>query len=317
MVPQIMISKEISIMTYNVENFFDSMDDPQKDDKAFLPLSKKDSKHSSECKKIKVDKWRNECLYLDWTKDRVLAKASNISKMVLSYNQNGPDILALQEVENLNALMEIKKKLQPYGYKFHYLIEGSDYRGIDNAIISKIPIINATSHLIEFPENYLGRDTRPILEVELKYLDSSLMVYNVHFPAPYLDSELRRTAFETLELLVEAHNYPVIALGDFNVTNEENKELNIFRNLQKNWHIAHLSCESCNGTYYYAPENNWSFLDAIMVFKGRGINLEPRSIAVLINELNADENSRPKSFNEKTLEGISDHFPLVVKIQTM
>ena len=34
-------SETISVMTFNVQNLFDTNDDPYKDDKAYLPLDKK------------------------------------------------------------------------------------------------------------------------------------------------------------------------------------------------------------------------------------------------------------------------------------
>ena len=40
----------ISVMTYNLENFFDTYDDPNKDDKAYLPLSvKQNPDHINAC----------------------------------------------------------------------------------------------------------------------------------------------------------------------------------------------------------------------------------------------------------------------------
>ena len=54
-------ASSFSIMTYNVENLFDTLDDEGKDDKAYLPLAQKQSEeHVKACNKVKVKKWRNE-----------------------------------------------------------------------------------------------------------------------------------------------------------------------------------------------------------------------------------------------------------------
>ncbi len=37
----------VTIMTFNVENLFDTIDDPGKDDKAFLPIATKKSRNTS------------------------------------------------------------------------------------------------------------------------------------------------------------------------------------------------------------------------------------------------------------------------------
>ena len=63
------VVSSLSIMTYNVENLFDTLDDEGKDDKAYLPLAQKQSKdHIESCNKVKVQKWRNECLFFETKK---------------------------------------------------------------------------------------------------------------------------------------------------------------------------------------------------------------------------------------------------------
>ena len=43
----------ITVMSYNVENLFDSLDDPGKDDKAYLPYSLKQNKdHIEACNRV-------------------------------------------------------------------------------------------------------------------------------------------------------------------------------------------------------------------------------------------------------------------------
>ena len=92
---------EFSAMTLNVDNLFDTLDDKNKDDKAYLPIeSKQTEKHKKSCNKIRVKSWKNECLYLDWDEKAKDAKLNNLLATIVSYDNNGPDILALQEVEN-------------------------------------------------------------------------------------------------------------------------------------------------------------------------------------------------------------------------
>ncbi|NND47126.1 MAG: hypothetical protein HKN55_05635, partial [Woeseiaceae bacterium] len=60
----------VTVMTFNVENLFDNIDDPAKDDKAYLPLAaKQTAAHREACNEIEVDRWRDECLHLDWNDD--------------------------------------------------------------------------------------------------------------------------------------------------------------------------------------------------------------------------------------------------------
>ena len=62
-----LISDEFSVMTLNVDNLFDTKDDKNKDDKAYLPIELKQSEaHKKSCNRIRVNSWKNECLYLGY-----------------------------------------------------------------------------------------------------------------------------------------------------------------------------------------------------------------------------------------------------------
>ena len=310
-------AKEISLMTYNVENLFDNKDDIGKDDKAFLPLSfKKNSYHKGHCKSIEVKKWRNECLYLDWSEEAKEKKIFNITKVISSFEGSGPDIIAFQEIENIDVLKHLFNSLKPLGYLDFVLLEGKDYRGIDSAIVSKFPIKRSKLHYIKFSAGFPTRDTRPILEAQIDLSGKVFRVYSVHFPAPFLDVEMRKNAFTDLEKLLNSHEDPAVAMGDFNVTSEEEANLEIFKDQSIIWTISHFEgCAECKGTYYYEPKDDWSFLDAILISKGRGISFDINSIDVLINQSNTFENSfKPMGFNAVSMEGVSDHFPVVARV---
>jgi len=310
-------TEELSLMSYNVENLFDTEDDFLKDDKAFLPVTKKKHVyHIGACNKIEVKKWRDECLYLDWSEEAKTKKILNIAKVISSLNSDGADIIAFQEIENINVLKDLFNQLEPLGYIDFVLLEGRDYRGIDSAIISKFPIKRSKLHFIKFSPGFPIKDTRPILEAQIDLLGKTLRVYSVHFPAPFLNSVMRKDAFIHLENLVNSHDDPAVAMGDFNVTSEEETELGTFKDQSKTWYVSHYQgCANCKGTYYYQPKDDWSFLDAILVSKGRGVNFNTSSIDVLINDTNAYKDSfKPKGFDAVSMEGVSDHFPVIAKV---
>ena len=78
--------------------------------------------------------------YLDWSEEAKTKKILNIAKVISSLNSDGADIIAFQEIENINVLKDLFNQLEPLGYIDFVLLEGRDYRGIDSAIISKFPI---------------------------------------------------------------------------------------------------------------------------------------------------------------------------------
>ena len=82
------------------------------------------------------------------------------------------------------------------------------------------------------------------------------------------------------------------------------------------WEIAHfIGCIDCKGTYYYAPDNNWSFLDTILASKNRNISLIPETIQLLKTPINIDDDNKPLRFSTKNFKGVSDHIPLLAKVR--
>ena len=308
-------NNSLSVMTYNLENFFDTYDDPGKDDKAYLPLSaKQDQSHIDSCNKIRVSKWKNECLYLDWNEKNKNKKLNNIVATIKSLNES-PDVIAFQEIENINALKDIFNKLKDEGYIDYVLIEGNDYRGIDNAYLSKYKIKKTKQHKIIFSPEFSTKDTRPILEAVIDVNGKPIHFYNVHFPAPYNPIGMRRDAFNTLKKITSTHTNAVVALGDFNVTSFEAKKNKTFTSLDKDWDISHIAgCSNCPGSHYYRRDDNWSFLDVIIVKENRGITFKNKSINVLKTNINTNKEGKPLSFNVNNGIGVSDHLPVVATI---
>ena len=309
---------EFSVMTLNAQNLFDIKDDPKKDDKAYLPIELKQSeRHINSCQNIRVKSWKNECLYLDWDEDTKNAKLKNLANEIIKYDEVGPDILALQEVENLNILTQLFKLIQPYGYKDLTLIEGKDYRGIDTALITKFKILDPKLHYISFTGNNENKDTRPILEATININGKKIRIYNVHFPAGYHDVSMRIDSLNVLRNLLKSHQFPTIALGDFNINIKEDNKSDIYQSQEDYWSVAHIiGCKECNGSYYYGYENNWSFLDTIFLSKDRGINYVPKSIDIHATPINSyTDTGKPIRFNPTTKTGVSDHLPVVAKVQ--
>ena len=311
-------AESISVMTINAQNLFDTIDDPGKDDKAYLPIEMKESdEHKSSCNKIRVNRWKNECLFQDWNYEAKAAKLNNLLELIVAYDSDGADIIGLQEVENINILNQLFDLLEPYGYIDFILLEGSDNRGIDTAFISKYKISNPKLHYVEFSAEYETIDTRPILEVDISINNKLLKFYNSHFPSNYHPVQMRIQSFDKLKELVSSHSMPAVALGDFNLTNKDDKKFEVFKGQEDFWYVAHREgCEACLGTYYYNRGKSWDFLDTIMATRDRGIHFDKDSIEVFINELNSYKNTgKPHWFNPETKLGVTDHFPMVAKIK--
>ena len=315
--------ESLTIMTFNVENLFDTTHDQGKNDETYLPKRQKQSKqHINKCNKINVNRWRDQCLYWDWSEAVVEQKLTVIGDAIKQVGDGeGPDIIAFQEVENERILERLRaEQLKGLGYQPSVLLEGRDIRGIDVAFLSKFPVTAPKLHEIKFPASQRARvgDTRPILEATFQLPDGSLLTgFAVHFPAPFHPTEMRERAYTTLNKLLRRlpNERAVFAAGDFNTTRAEDRDKRMLnRWVRTDWQVAHDLCEGCRGTSYYPPRDDWSFLDMVIWRQAAGWTMTGSYLA---NKTAAQITSAgtPKRFELPEATGLSDHWPLVMVIE--
>jgi hypothetical protein len=185
-------------------------------------------------------------------------------------------------------------------------------------------------HSITFegvPESRVA-DTRGILQAEFRLPDDSLLSgFAVHFPAPFHPTEMREAAYRELNRLLAAlpGDRPAFAAGDFNTTSSENAQKDLLgRFVRPDWIVAHeLGCGDCRGTQYYAPDDSWSFLDMILWSpsrdRGADATWEIRAGSVHVaneNPAQVTADNTPNRFDSSDGSGVSDHWPLVVTIES-
>jgi hypothetical protein len=318
----------VTVMAFNVQNVFDNVDAPGKDDKAYLPIGDKQNEaHIAECNAIPVESWRDECLNLDWSDEALDHKLSVVAEAILQVNDGrGPDIIALQEVENLAILERLRTDyLAAAEYLPAVLIEGTDVRGIDVAFLSRLPVTSSTLHALKLPEEFAGRegDTRGLLEATFKLPDGSLLTgFSVHLPAPFHPTEMRVIAYEHLNRVLadvpDSHN--VFAAGDFNTTSTENDEHSMLdRFVRPHWDVVSNDlCEGCPGTQYYSRDDNWSFLDMVVFSPSQeDSNAWQVSSVELANKMPAQvtADGTPQRYRSAGRTGVSDHWPVLMTLE--
>ncbi len=327
-------SHTVTIMTFNVENLFDNKDDPGKDDKTFFALADKQTdEHKKACAEVPVERWRDQCLYWDWD-DRIIEhKLSVVAKAILQVNSGrGADIIALQEVENISIVERLRTEyLGDAGYLPVVLIEGHDLRGIDVAFLTKLELDGEPElHRPQFPgvEERRVVDTRGVLQADFLLPDGSILTgFAVHFPAPFHPTGMRDAAYKHLNQLRSAlpADRPSFAAGDFNTTTEEDREKKLLeRHVRPAWTVAHeLGCGDCRGTHYYEPRDDWSFLDMILwspgMLGGAQATWNIRNKSVHVANRTPDqvlEDGTPAQFQLPEGTGVSDHWPMVMTIQS-
>lgn len=147
------------------------------------------------------------------------------------------DVLALQEVENLDALRRFNRDVLDQPYTYELLVEGNDPRFIDVAVLSRLPIANVTSHRFEVHPSdptipVFGRDllelqvfnqtrARKLLTLFVTHLKSKFVPFYDPDPAAtaLANDQLRTRQAETIARIVTSRTRPdarFLVLGDLN-----------------------------------------------------------------------------------------------------
>jgi endonuclease/exonuclease/phosphatase family metal-dependent hydrolase len=189
----------LTIATFNVENFCDAYDDPYKNDESADPKS------------------RHEMALLAQTIKDIDA-----------------DVLALQEVENRGILEEFNRLfLSELGYREVVLLEGNYVRGVDVALLTRLPVGPVTTYRhIDFPDanGHTMRFRRDLLRVRIEPPDCRpLDVFVVHLKsksgsengANHIRLGEARAARKIVDaLLADEPDARFVVCGDFNDTLE-------------------------------------------------------------------------------------------------
>jgi endonuclease/exonuclease/phosphatase family metal-dependent hydrolase len=327
----------VTVMSWNVENLFDTVHDEGKNDWTYLPLAVKDDKIRQACKETSIkEKYYQQCISKDWNENILQEKLQRLAKVILSQNQGkGADLLFLCEVENIRILERLRQEfLQAAQYQTAILLEGSDERGIDCAFLSRLPLDGSpTLHKVPLTpvtdsSIVLEKTTRDILQADFKLPGGErLTALAVHFPAGFHPTLHRREALARLNEVakeVATKSQIVVAAGDFNINENELELYDVVA--AKDWLISHREgCKSCPGSYFYEAGQTWSFLDAIMVYKG-GLppvqytwTMDPDSIRVVNeNHFQKKVTGHPLRFtidDKGLVSGVSDHFPILMQLK--
>lgn len=241
---------------YNVENLFDTIDDPLKKDNEFTPDSAK-----------------------NWNSERYDQKIEMLAEVIASMGSaSNPAIIGLCEVENIGVLNDLSANAQIKKAKYApILIEGPDQRGIDVALLYSKKLfkpISSNSYRINLGDD--ERPTRDILHVRgaLKGGGPIIHIFVNHWPSRYGGAEKsepkRIAAAKVLAAKTDSIHqlYPneaIICMGDFN-DYPDNRSLTEFLSTGETDVLANLMSglkEAKRGSYNY--RGDWDFLDQIIV----------------------------------------------------
>jgi endonuclease/exonuclease/phosphatase family metal-dependent hydrolase len=305
-------------MQYNAENFFDTKFDQNTEDYTYLPLAVKASLkgHTEACNQM-TGIYREQCLNLDWNEAKFTKKIINIAGVIKAYDStgNGPDILFLEEIENINVVNKlVTKGLDKLGYISQVLIEGDDNRGIDVAIVSKYPVIYSKHHSILV--NGTKLDTRGILEVALNVKGKTVVVFANHWPSQSNPAQHRVASAQLLsDLADKADADLILAAGDFNTLDTDSPyPFNFLKNfINAEQEARNLGVSMNAGTHYFKGE--WTSLDRIFIHKSSNIQANFKTFQIINRPFMMQVDTRtgaliPMRTDAQKGTGYSDHLPV-------
>ena len=342
------IAQPITVVSFNAENLFDTKDDstnPQDD--TYLPLSVKQSLpgHNERCNALNSEGfYRDQCKTLDWSDAVFSTKLQRLADVILAMPAL-PDVIVMPETENREVLQElVSRHLADKHYEVIQLDTSDEpiSRGIDVGILTRLKIIGTpTAHKVDFGSDAeLCGATRDIVKAELELPDGTgLTILGVHFPSGSNPVKCRVRAFKTLSKLsadIPAEQL-VLAAGDFNFNCTETTTPAFQRLLLRgNWYVSPVVRADCTAPgsskfidHLYDNWNTWSFLDLILVRQELSASRPSEknwfadlgsfgTLAVHPEQITVDKDNEgfvePRRFDPKTLRGVSDHWPVGLRL---
>ena len=310
---------------YNLENLFDTIHDPGKNDYEYLPDG--------------TNKW-NAIKY-----EHKLANMSKVlSEMATDMLPVGCAAIGISEVENANALNNLvsQKPLKDKGFQFTH-VEGPDKRGVDCALLYNPRLFTVRDtklvpYIYELPEDVQkDKQTRGFLTVSGEVAGEHVTIIVCHLPSRYATSYYRELGGKQLKVLKDSlqkddPKVKIFIMGDMNDdpfdksiaqslgARREIKDVELFGLYNPFWNTI----KEGTGTLFY--NGAWNLFDQIIMSenlldKKQKRNYEALTFykhAIFRRDYLIQQEGKYKGAPKRTqaggvwLDGYSDHLPVVV-----
>jgi endonuclease/exonuclease/phosphatase family metal-dependent hydrolase len=311
-------------MFYNVENLFDTKNDPEKNDDEFLPEG---SRH--------------------WTNTRFFQKINHISQVVVAAGEGDyPSVIGLSEIENQDVLESLlfHTQLEKLDYQIIHK-ESPDNRGIDVAFLYRKTIFKPLffeAIPVKNPKDEKFK-TRDILYIKGVIGSDTIHFFVNHWPSKSggigATKPLRALAAKTLRLktdsLLKQNNYSnIVIMGDFNDTPSDISVKEVLgaksteETISSNSLYNLASPHAINGKGSNKYQGKWSLIDQIMVsgnlLNGKRLKTSTGSFQIFSPDFlleNDESNLGKKPYRTysgfKYNGGFSDHLPVLLDLKSV
>jgi endonuclease/exonuclease/phosphatase family metal-dependent hydrolase len=307
---------------YNIENLFDTKDDPHINDNGFLPGAR-----------------------IPWTTERYELKLDHLARVIGDLSdEQAVAVFGLCEVENKAVLEDLvaTPSIRPYNYQvIHH--DSPDERGIDNAMLydaAQFQPISVYGIPVTFPDHPKDctRDILYVKGVSKKSKTDTLHIFVNHWPSRSEGQEIsepkRIRAAEiqkraTDSLFAKNPLALIVIMGDLNDEPADKsivKELNALPPTQKPtgnklYNLMEPLYHDGKGTLYY---NDWDLFDQVIISgnfwnKSKGL-IYPGTVGNIYSAdyllfTNKQGISRPnRTAGKEYYGGYSDHLPVYIDL---
>jgi predicted extracellular nuclease len=317
----------LTVAFYNVENLFDTQDDPNVNDNEFLP----DGPYA-------------------WTEANLKIKLNNLARVIDQLgDDDGPEILGLSEVENRGVIEMLIKTdlLKKKGYEIIHQ-DSPDDRGIDCALIYKKKVflpLYFKAYRVPFDENpdLRTRDVLLVKGILDKHIEVSFVVNHWSSRRGGADesSFKRERAARILRAVVDSvqqldPHANIVIMGDLNDEPNNKSVHEVLRAGKDSLEAVYMGLfnpmyalmEAGGGSLKYKGE--WDMFDQIIVASPMTINEKarlhyvPGSASVYHpdwmaqTDTEGDWKDAPRrSYISRNFypDGFSDHFPVYIHLE--
>ncbi len=309
------------IMFYNVENLFDTLDEPDRNDDEFTPEGAR-----------------------YWTDYRLRKKLVSLYKVIAAAGEwSAPEVIGLCEVENRQVLERLRDEtpLKTVPYRIIHR-HSPDRRGIDVALMyrtDRLTILDSAFFTVVFPGD-LSIRTREILYAKGVATDDTLHFFVNHWPSRIggaVSEYNRHDAGKLLRSKVDSifsiqPLAKVILMGDFNdeppdrsLTDGLGALITMGNNPSELYNLmAPLKQSSNFHTHKY--QGQWTMLDQFIVsgsllLQKKGMYTRPDAASIFYQDwMLTEDELHPGKRPFRTYDGyrysggFSDHLPVILDL---
>lgn len=307
---------ELTVAFYNVENLFDTVDDPNTFDEEFTPEGKK-----------------------EWTEERYQDKLGKLSSVIAQLDAELPEMVGFCEVENEQVVRDLiaTKNLKAGKYAIVHK-DSPDGRGIDCALIyrpEKVELIGTDFFTAKLPAGDRP-NTRLVLYAKMKKANDTLHVFVNHWPSRgggQAETEPNRLTIaglvkeRVLEIQQQNPDAKILLMGDFNdYPNDKSIREILQASGRPDWPMFNFMDKmnkEGEGTYNY--KGVWGTLDQFissssLVESSSGIYAEKDAARIFREDfiLYFDKEGKPspsRTYGREYYGGYSDHLPILLQLK--